>query len=64
LCSSALFIEIKLLIKKFLHMLPRYALIRKQHSHSTAGKLGIDSSVLFSLQVFWARIFILPKKVI
>jgi hypothetical protein len=31
---------------------------------SFAGRLQLITSVLFSLQVFWARVFILPKKVI
>jgi hypothetical protein len=31
---------------------------------SFAGRLQLLSSVLFSLQVFWARVFILPKKII
>jgi hypothetical protein len=31
---------------------------------SFAGRLQLISSVLFSLQVYWARIFILPKKII
>jgi hypothetical protein len=31
---------------------------------SFAGRLQLVSSVLFSLQVFWARVFILPKNVI
>jgi hypothetical protein len=31
---------------------------------SFAGRLQLISSVLFSLQVFWARVFILPKKII
>jgi hypothetical protein len=31
---------------------------------SFAGRLQLISFVLFSLQVFWARVFILPKKVI
>ena len=31
--------------------------------HSFAGRLQLIQSVLFSVQVFWAGIFILPKKV-
>jgi hypothetical protein len=31
---------------------------------SFARRLQLISSILFSLQVFWARVFILPKKVI
>jgi hypothetical protein len=33
-------------------------------SLSFSGRLQLVSSVLFSLQVFWARVFILPKNVI
>lgn len=31
---------------------------------SFAGRLQLLSSILVSLQLFWARVFILPKKVI
>jgi hypothetical protein len=31
---------------------------------SFAGRLQLISAVLFSLQVYWARLFILPKKFI
>jgi hypothetical protein len=31
---------------------------------SFAGRLQLISSILFILQVFWARVFIIPKKVI
>jgi hypothetical protein len=31
---------------------------------SSAGRLQLLSYVLVSLQMFWARVFILPKKVI
>jgi hypothetical protein len=31
---------------------------------SFAGRLQLLSSVLYSLQVFWSRIFIFPKKII
>jgi hypothetical protein len=29
-----------------------------------AGRLQLVSSILFSLQIFWSKVFILPKKVI
>jgi hypothetical protein len=31
---------------------------------SFAGRLQLLSSILFSLQIFWSRIFILPKKIV